>query len=114
MIIFSFSREKFLNFLYPLVGRFEKMERNEEMIFSSSNKVYFATKYGTLKKRNDLLYNTSEKIIKEEEIETKKIQIVIPRGYGKEKKEKLPSINSKKTQYGRHNSFNLRIWGYEK
>jgi hypothetical protein len=87
---------------------------------SIEGKVYFATKHGTLRKRNPLLYPQSHTLSpcqeKEQAIASQNfhngplIQIVIPRSLKPSKEPPLPSINHKKTQFGKHNSFNLRLW----
>jgi hypothetical protein len=85
-------------------------------------KVYFATKHGTLKKRDPVSYIlTSGHVLNDELIKmtddqfdsngNPKIQIVIPRkNQVSGEKEILPSLNRKNTQFGKHNSFNLRLW----
>jgi hypothetical protein len=86
---------------------------------SAQGKVYFATRHGTLNKRDPVLYPLSfghnELMHKaDHECDSRgnpKIQIVIPRkSHISEEKEILPSINRKKAQFGKHNSFNLRLW----
>lgn len=87
----------------------------EDIDFTSVSQAYFATKYGTLKKRYPLFQNSSHILTENsEKINTKQtplIQVVIPRSKYNQELEKIEGfINHKKTEFGKHNSFNLRLW----
>lgn len=98
----------------------ENILKPDDIDFTTVTQVYFVTKHGTLKKRNALFPAPPDISKQSRDVQRKGsnnqpkplIQVVIPRSRDRinESQEDLMSINHKKTQFGKHNSFNLRLW----